>query len=321
METSAKTAANVEEAFIDTAKEIYRKIQEGVFDINNEVYDFVSSHEQALFISFLRRMVSNLVHNILQGLRTPPAHRLAEVVSRPCVAKGHLGTVDKSFPSYFDWQFVSRWHTVSIAELLEIMDSGLSDHVLNLKFMARALASPDEDEEADSGMENDCADQKPIKQKAPCVDFSFNNVYDLSSGRWSFQNFNPELESHLRQNTKASEKEDGAAKEMHTEEHETISKKFKSKRNRGQWPKKQNVDHNKGQNRNEAKSQNTMVENEEQNSTDIAQLPKEENVDQDISDDVVIEGEEEQNAAGKKKRRRRRGRRHRGNREFLKPVD
>uniref|UniRef100_A0A914Z9W7 Ras-related protein Rab-2A n=1 Tax=Panagrolaimus superbus TaxID=310955 RepID=A0A914Z9W7_9BILA len=36
METSAKTAANVEEAFIDTAKEIYRKIQEGVFDINNE---------------------------------------------------------------------------------------------------------------------------------------------------------------------------------------------------------------------------------------------------------------------------------------------
>lgn len=36
MEASAKTAANVEEAFIETAKEIYRKIQEGVFDINNE---------------------------------------------------------------------------------------------------------------------------------------------------------------------------------------------------------------------------------------------------------------------------------------------
>lgn len=36
METSAKTAANVEEAFIGTAKEIYTKIQEGVFDINNE---------------------------------------------------------------------------------------------------------------------------------------------------------------------------------------------------------------------------------------------------------------------------------------------
>lgn len=39
METSAKTAANVEEAFINTAKEIYEKIQEGVFDINNEVFD------------------------------------------------------------------------------------------------------------------------------------------------------------------------------------------------------------------------------------------------------------------------------------------
>lgn len=38
METSAKTAANVEEAFINTAKEIYEKIQEGVFDINNEVF-------------------------------------------------------------------------------------------------------------------------------------------------------------------------------------------------------------------------------------------------------------------------------------------
>jgi Ras-related protein Rab-2A len=36
METSAKTAANVEEAFINTAKAIYEKIQEGVLDVNNE---------------------------------------------------------------------------------------------------------------------------------------------------------------------------------------------------------------------------------------------------------------------------------------------
>ncbi|KAF7258049.1 hypothetical protein EG68_04449 [Paragonimus skrjabini miyazakii] len=37
METSAKTAANVEEAFIDTAKCIHDKIQEGVLDVNNDV--------------------------------------------------------------------------------------------------------------------------------------------------------------------------------------------------------------------------------------------------------------------------------------------
>ncbi|XP_053216733.1 ras-related protein Rab-2B isoform X2 [Podarcis raffonei] len=36
METSAKTASNVEEAFLHTAKAIYKKIQQGHFDVNNE---------------------------------------------------------------------------------------------------------------------------------------------------------------------------------------------------------------------------------------------------------------------------------------------
>ena len=50
METSAKTAANVEEAFINTAREIYDKIQEGVFDINNEVKYCVQLYTLLCFI-------------------------------------------------------------------------------------------------------------------------------------------------------------------------------------------------------------------------------------------------------------------------------
>jgi len=38
LETSAKTAANVEEAFIHTAQKIYENIQSGVYDVTNEAH-------------------------------------------------------------------------------------------------------------------------------------------------------------------------------------------------------------------------------------------------------------------------------------------
>uniref|UniRef100_A0A671XT83 RAB2A, member RAS oncogene family n=1 Tax=Sparus aurata TaxID=8175 RepID=A0A671XT83_SPAAU len=63
METSAKTASNVEEAFINTAKEIYEKIQEGVFDINNEVRhaDWMSS----LSYRFGQQTINNTFYDLL----------------------------------------------------------------------------------------------------------------------------------------------------------------------------------------------------------------------------------------------------------------
>jgi len=38
LETSARTAHNVEEAFLDTAREIHRKVREGCFDVSNESF-------------------------------------------------------------------------------------------------------------------------------------------------------------------------------------------------------------------------------------------------------------------------------------------
>lgn len=71
METSAKTAANVEEAFINTAKEIYEKIQEGVFDINNEVLLYLIyrlSISIAPFNLIMKLIDNNCIH-YLSGQR------------------------------------------------------------------------------------------------------------------------------------------------------------------------------------------------------------------------------------------------------------
>ncbi|KAE8685872.1 GTP-binding protein YPTC4 [Hibiscus syriacus] len=45
MEASAKTAQNVEEAFISTTANIYKKIQDGVIDIANESYGIKLGHQ------------------------------------------------------------------------------------------------------------------------------------------------------------------------------------------------------------------------------------------------------------------------------------
>jgi len=54
METSAKSSDHVEEAFMNTAEEIYKKIQKGEINIDDEVcYIIICYLKDNLFIIFL----------------------------------------------------------------------------------------------------------------------------------------------------------------------------------------------------------------------------------------------------------------------------
>lgn len=92
METSARTAANVEEAFINTAKEIYEKIQEGVFDINNEVSvtsfpirSLIATDKLRFICSFCCRptesRLGNNIHRLIHRYRVLAARAVREVAA------------------------------------------------------------------------------------------------------------------------------------------------------------------------------------------------------------------------------------------------
>ncbi|KAE8813949.1 small GTP-binding protein [Hordeum vulgare] len=72
MEASAKTAQNVEEGFVKTAGAIYKKIQDGVFDVSNEVKFQISNHFFGLLSE--NRMESKLAMQFLAKLEVVVPH-------------------------------------------------------------------------------------------------------------------------------------------------------------------------------------------------------------------------------------------------------
>jgi len=67
LETSAKTAANVEEAFVSTARDIYDKIQRGVFDVSNEVFFFFGGVWGRFFLNY-----NNIKKHQSSGIKKGP---------------------------------------------------------------------------------------------------------------------------------------------------------------------------------------------------------------------------------------------------------
>ena len=61
LETSAKTAKNVEEAFCSTASKIYENIQNGIYDVTNEASGVCAASQRARGLraeSFARRRLT-----------------------------------------------------------------------------------------------------------------------------------------------------------------------------------------------------------------------------------------------------------------------
>uniref|UniRef100_A0A5S6QAC8 Uncharacterized protein n=1 Tax=Trichuris muris TaxID=70415 RepID=A0A5S6QAC8_TRIMR len=135
------------------------------------------------------------------------------------------------------------------------MHAGLSYNLRNMKFMYQGGSLlEDDDDDGDSGVEIESPQPLPVQRKKLNVNHSFNAVYNLSSGRWAFQQFNPELECEMAENAKDNKEEDADTEEVLVDDvcmaelqsslKETISRKFRVESKRVQRSKKKTVGQN-----------------------------------------------------------------------------